>query len=85
MKNDLHADGFCTKAFYATESAFLAVLFSYNLLSLYQAQVTRQSEYRKPSTMQAAVFVGGAILGRKGRDIMVRFSKSWGGLKNTFH
>ena len=81
MKNDLHADGFCTKTFYATESTFLAVLLSYNLLS----QVTRQSGYRKPSTMRAAVFVGGAILGRKGRDIMVRFSKSWGGLKNTFH
>ena len=51
-----------TKAFYATESTFLAVLLSYNLLS----QVTRQSGYRKPSTMRAAVFVGGAILGRKG-------------------
>jgi hypothetical protein len=43
MKNDLHADGFCTKAFFATEAAFLGVVLSYNLLSLYQAQVTRQS------------------------------------------
>ncbi len=85
MKNDLHANGFCTKAFYATESAFLAVLLSYNLLSLYQAQVTRQSGYRKPSTMRAAVFVGGAILGRKGRDIMVRFSEVGEDLKNTSH
>ena len=49
MKNDLHADGFCTKAFFATE---------------------------------AAVFVGGAILGRKGREVAVRFSESWGGLTN---
>lgn len=81
MKNDLHADGFCTKAFFATEAAFLGVVLSYNLLSLYQAQVTRQSGYRKPSTMRAAVFVGGAILGRKGRDVVVRFSESWGGLK----
>ena len=81
MKNDLHADGFCTKAFFATEAAFLGVVLSYNLLSLYQAQVTRQSGYRKPSTMRAAVFVGGAILGRKGRDAVVRFSESWGGLK----
>jgi len=33
MKNDLHADGFCTKAFFATEAAFLGVVLSYNLLS----------------------------------------------------
>jgi hypothetical protein len=81
MKNDLHADGFCTKKFFATEAAFLGVVLSYNLLSLYQAAVTRQSGYRKPSTMRAAVFVGGAILGRKGREVVVRFSESWGGLK----
>lgn len=81
MKNDLHADGFCTKKFFATEAAFLGVVLSYNLLSLYQAAVTRQCGYRKPSTMRAAVFVGGAILGRKGREAVVRFSESWGGLK----
>ena len=52
-----------------------------SLLSLYQAQVTRRSGYRKPSKMGAAVFVGGSILRRKGRDVAVRFSESWGGLK----
>jgi hypothetical protein len=31
----MHADGFCTKDFFATESAFLAVLFTFNLLSFY--------------------------------------------------
>jgi hypothetical protein len=35
MKAELHADGFCMKDFFATESAFLAVLFTFNLLSLY--------------------------------------------------
>ncbi len=80
MNNDLHADGFCTKKFFATETAFLGVVLSYNLLSLYQAQVTRQSGYHKPSTMRAAVFVGGVILGRKGREAVVTFSTSWGGL-----
>jgi hypothetical protein len=75
MKNDLDADGFCTKAFFATEAAFLGVVSSYNLLSLYQAAVTRQGGYRKPSTMRAAVFVGGAILGRKGREAVVRFPR----------
>jgi hypothetical protein len=81
MKNDLHADGFCTKKFFATESAFLGVVLSFNLLSLYQAGVTRESGYRKPSTLRTAVFVGGAILGRRWRDVVLRFSESWGGLK----
>ncbi len=81
MKNDLHADGSCTKAFFATEAAFFGVVLSDHLLSLYQAQVTPQSGSRKPSTMRAAVFVGGAILGRKGREVAVWFSKSCGGLK----
>jgi len=49
MKNDLHADGFCTKAFFATEAAFLGVVLSYNLLSLYQAAVTRQSSWEERS------------------------------------
>jgi len=35
LKNDLQADGFCMQDFYATESAFLAVCFTYNLLSIY--------------------------------------------------
>ncbi len=34
LKNDLQADGFCMKDFYATESAFLSVCITYNLLSL---------------------------------------------------
>ena len=29
LKNDLQADGFCMREFYATESAFLAVCFTY--------------------------------------------------------
>ena len=33
IKAELHADGFRMKDFFATESAFLAVLFTFNLLS----------------------------------------------------
>lgn len=80
IKNDLNADGFCTKAFFATEAAFLAVLFAYNLLALYQAQVAKACGYRKPSTLRSAVFVGGAILGRCGRQTLLRFSNAGGGL-----
>jgi hypothetical protein len=60
MNNDLNADGFCTKKFFATEAVFLGGVLSFNLL--YQAGVTRESEYRKPSTLRTAVCVGGAIL-----------------------
>jgi hypothetical protein len=80
IKNDLNADGFCTQAFFATEAAFLAVLFAYNLLALYQGQVTASCGYRKPSTLRTALFVGGAILGRCGRKTLLRFSQAWGGL-----
>jgi hypothetical protein len=80
LKNDLHADGFCTKSFFATESAFLAVLFAFNLLSVYQAAVLPQSGYRQPATLRAAVFVCGAILGKCGRKVLLRIAQSGGGL-----
>jgi hypothetical protein len=80
LKNDLHADGFCTRRFFATEAAFLSVIFAYNLLGLYQAQVTRQSGWRQPATLRAAVFVCGAVLGRAGHRLMLRLSQSGGGL-----
>jgi len=80
LKNDLHADGFCTQRFFATEAAFLSVIFAYNLLSVYQAQVTRQSGWRQPATLRAAVFVCGAVLGRAGRRLSVRLSQTGGGL-----
>lgn len=80
LKNDLGADDFCTQNFWATEAAFLAVLFTFNLLSLYQQQSSPQTGYRQPATLRAAVFVCGAILGRSGRQLVLHLSASWGGL-----
>lgn len=80
LKNDLGADDFCTQNFWATEAAFLAVLFTFNLLSLYQQQASPQAGYRQPATLRAAVFVCGAILGRSGRQVVLHLSASWGGL-----
>jgi hypothetical protein len=80
LKNDLAADDFCTQNFWATEAAFLAVLFTFNLLSLYQQQTTPQSGYRQPATLRAAVFLCGAILGRSGRQAVLHLSAAWGGL-----
>ena len=67
LKHDLAAGGFCLQPFFATESAFLAVLFTFNLLSLYQHQVTPDQPYRQPGTLRVAVFLCGAVLGVMGR------------------
>jgi hypothetical protein len=81
LKHDLAADGFCLQPFFATEAAFLAVLFTFNLLSLYQHQVTPNAPYRQPGTLRVAVFLCGAVLGVMGRDLVVKLSAAWGGLR----
>lgn len=80
LKAELSADGFCMQSFFATESAFLAVLFSFNLLSLYQQALNSKATYRQPATLRAAVFLGGAILGRAARKTVLHLSTAWGGL-----
>jgi hypothetical protein len=56
LKNDPSADGFCLPSFYATEAAFLSVLFAFNLLSLYQqATGTRQSHQYQRSAAQCSI------------------------------
>ncbi len=52
LKAELNADGFCMKQFFATEAAFLSVLFVFNLLSLYQKALNPQATYRQPATHQ---------------------------------
>jgi hypothetical protein len=80
LKNDLGADDFCTQDFWATEAAFLAVLFTFNLLSLYQQLSTPEHRYRQPATLRTGVFLCGAILGHAGRQAVLHLSVSWGGL-----
>lgn len=83
LKNDLQADGFCMRDFFATESALLAVCFTYNLLSLYQhaaAPDQRKAGFRRPATLRAAVFIGGAVLGNRSRRPVLYIAESWGGL-----
>ena len=81
LKHDLAADGFCLQPFFATEAAFLAVVFTFNLLSLYQHQTTPEAPYRQPGTLRVAVFLCGAMLGVMGRDVVVKLSAAWGGLR----
>ena len=39
------------------------MLFTFNLLSLYQQNLTPKAPYRQPATLRTAVFLCGAMLG----------------------
>lgn len=80
LKNDLAADGFCPQNFWATAAAFLALLFTFNRLSLYQQSLTPKTPYRQPATLRTAVFLCGAILGQSARQTVLHLSAAWGGL-----
>jgi Transposase DDE domain group 1 len=80
LKHDLGADGFCMQKFFATEAAFRAVLFVFNLLAEFQ-RAAGLPGYRAPATLRTQVLTCGAILGRAGRRLVLHLSESWGGLK----
>ena len=84
LKNDLQAQGFCMQDFFAAESAFLAVRFTFNPLSLHQqlaAPKERQGGFRRPATLRTEAFLGGAVLGNRGRQPALCIAESWGGLE----
>jgi hypothetical protein len=82
LKNEMAADGFCLRGFYASESSFLAVIFAYNLLGEFQrASMPQNSSYKQPATLRLEMFTCGAILGRSGHQVILHMSLSWGGLK----
>jgi len=68
------------REFIGTESAFLAVPFAFNLLSLYQRQITPEKPYRQPATLRTEVFIAGAVLGLIGKHIATKFYFAWAGL-----
>jgi len=79
LKNDLGADGFCLKQFFATEAAFRSILLLFNLLSEFQ-RAAGLPGYQQPATLRVQVLTCGAILGRAGRRLVLHLSQSWGGL-----
>jgi hypothetical protein len=81
LKAELAVQGFCLRSFWATEAAFLAVLFTFNLLSLYQQTCRPGQAYMQPATLRSSVFLAGAVLGWAGKQMIVRLSAAWGGLK----
>ncbi len=85
LKAELHAGGFCMQSFFETESAFLTVVFTFNLLSLYQKVTMPESARRQPATLRSAVFLGRAILGRAARKSALLISHAWGGIEELIH
>src|SRR5215469_1507131 len=79
LKNELAADHFCLRSFFATESAFLAVVFSFNLLSEFQRAIDPAlKSYKQPATLRFEVFTCGAILGRSGHHLVLSSSSRSG-------
>jgi len=81
LKAELAIQGFCLHPFWATEAAFLGVLFTFNLLSLYQQASRPGQTYMQPATLRSTVFLAGAVLGWAAKEMVVRLSAAWGGLK----
>jgi hypothetical protein len=81
LKAELAVQGFCLHSFWATEAAFLSVLLTFNLLSLYQQATRPDQAYMQPGTLRTAIFLAGALLGSAGRELVVRLSTAWGGLR----
>ncbi len=79
LKHDLAADDFCLHEFFATEAAFRSILLLFNLLGEFQ-RASRLTPYRRPATLRAQVFLGGALLGRAGHRLVLHLSTAWGGL-----
>jgi len=79
LKNDLGADGFCLKPFFATEAAFRSILLLFNLLAEFQ-RAAGLTGYQQPASLRTQVLACGAILGRAGRRFVLHLSNSWGGL-----
>src|SRR3954469_21970862 len=79
LKNDLAADGFCLKQFFATEAAFRAILLLFNLLVEFQ-RAAGLPRYQQTATPPARVLTWAPIRARASRHNVLHLSKSWGGL-----
>jgi hypothetical protein len=78
LKYGFGADGFCSRRFWATEAALRAICLLYNLVEAFQGALAAPVR-RTLSTLRVTVFACGAILGRVGRQAVLRLSRtpSW--------
>jgi hypothetical protein len=75
LKHGFGADGFCSQRFWATEAALRAICLLYNLIEAFQGALAAPVR-RTLSTLRVTVFACGAILGRDGRQAVLRLSRT---------
>jgi Transposase DDE domain group 1 len=75
LKHAFGADGFCSRRFWATEAALRAICLLYNLVEAFQGTLAAPVR-RTLSTLRVTVFACGAILGREGRQPVLRLSRA---------
>lgn len=71
LKHDYGADGFCLRTFNGTEAVFRLICALYNLVAAFKAEVTHDPAPQL-SRLRAQHFVTGAIVGREGRERVLR-------------
>ncbi len=71
LKHDYGADGFCLRTFEGTEAVFRLICALYNLVAAFKAEVT-QDPAPQLGRLRTQHFVAGAIVGREGRDVVLR-------------
>lgn len=71
LKEDCAANGFCLRSFDGTDATFRLVCFLFNLVALFQHEVTRH-ESPTLSTLRTTVLVVGGILGQDGHAPVLR-------------
>lgn len=74
LKHACGADGFCSQAFWATEAALRCICLLYNLLEEFQRALGAPVR-RTLATLRTTLFACGAILGRDGRQTVLRLSR----------
>jgi hypothetical protein len=71
LKHDYGADGFCLNAFDGTEAVFRLICALYNLVAAFKTDVTHDCAAQL-SRLRTEHFVTGAIVGRDGRQVVLR-------------
>lgn len=71
LKHDYGADGFCLNSFDGTEAVFRLICALYNLVAAFKTDVTADPAPQL-ARLRTEHFVAGAIVGRDGREIVLR-------------
>lgn len=71
LKYDFGADSFCLQSFTGTEAAFRLIIFTFNLMAIFNKAILRDSKITL-GMVRHKVFVIGALVGTSGRKTILR-------------